>query len=84
MEAKRLAVVTRDADLVADLHVAEKGKAGVAVRRVDGCAGLACLGRALDMAGAEGERLSARAGERDPACVQARHLDARDRPSVGP
>src|SRR5690242_6311163 len=83
-EAEFLAVTAGDADLGADPHVAEKRKAGVAMRRVDGGARLARLGRALDMAGAERERLAARAGERDLAAMQARHLDAGDRPGVGP
>jgi len=47
-EAKALAVAARDQDRVTDAHAFEKGEVGVAVRRVDGGALLAGLGRALD------------------------------------
>ena len=40
---------------------------GVAVRRIDRNAALAGVGRQLDMAGPEGQRLAAAAGQHDGA-----------------
>ena len=65
-------------------HVAEECEVRVAVRRIDRGARLAGVRRALELAGAEGERLPARAREHDRALAEPRHLDARDRPGVGP
>ncbi len=56
----------------------------VAVRRIDRGAALAGLRRALDLAGPEGERLTACAGKHDRALAEPRHLHTRDRPGVGP
>ena len=56
----------------------------IAVRGIDGDAALAGIGRALDMARTESERLAAAAREHDGAGVEPLHLDARDRPGVGP
>ena len=56
----------------------------IAMRGIDGDAALAGVGRPLDMARAEGERLAAAAREHDGAGVDPLHLDARDRPGVGP
>src|SRR5262249_58425271 len=83
-ERKGLAVATGDADLVILSHLAQEREVRVAMGRVDGCAGLARRRRALDLAGTEGECLAARSGEHDLAAMEPRHLDARDRPSVGP
>src|SRR5260370_11011158 len=58
--AKRLAVASRDIDLVADPNVAQKTEMGIAVRGIDRHAAFAGIGRQLEMARAEGERLAAR------------------------
>ena len=56
----------------------------IAVRRIDGDAALAGIGRAFDMARTEGERLAAAACEHDGAGMDPLHLDAGDRPGVRP
>ena len=56
----------------------------IAVRGIDGDAALAGIGRPLDMARTEGERLAAAACEHDGAGMEPLHFDARDRPGVRP
>ena len=56
----------------------------IAVRRINGDAAFAGIGRAFDMPRTEGERLSAAACEHDGAGMEPLHFDARDRPCVGP
>ena len=46
---------------------------GVAMRGIDRHVGLSCIGRAVDMPGAEGERLSAAAREHDGAGMEPLH-----------
>ncbi len=56
----------------------------IAVRRVDGDAALAGIGRPFEMAGTESQRLAAASGQHDRAGVDPLHLDACDRPGVRP
>ena len=56
----------------------------IAVRRIDGDAALAGIGRAFDMTRTEGERLAAAACEHDGAGMEPLHFDAGDRPCVRP
>jgi len=80
------AVAPGDLDVVADPDVAQEAEMRIAMRRVDGDAGLAGLGAAFEMARAERERLAAGAGQRDGGDAEALHGDARYRdgaPNVG-
>src|SRR6201986_1229855 len=56
----------------------------IAMRGIDRDATLAGIGRQLDMARAEGQRLSAAAREHDGAGADAPDLDAGDRPGIRP
>ena len=61
------AVIARDLDLIAGLEIAQETEMRIAMRGKNGCTALAGLGRLVEMAGPEGERLSAAAMERDDA-----------------
>jgi hypothetical protein len=79
-----LAIASRQLDRVPDADVLQEGEMRVAVRRIDRDAAFARVGCALDMPRTEGERLAAAAGERNRAGMEPLHLDAGDRPGVGP
>ena len=64
--------------------VLQEGKMRIAVRRIDGHAAFAGVGRALDMPRTERERLSAAAGECDRAGMKPLHFDTGDRPCIRP
>src|SRR5258708_34974934 len=65
--AERLAVASRDDDLVANGDVFEKPKMRIAVRGINRDATLAGIGCELDMTGPEGQRLAAASSEHDGA-----------------
>lgn len=50
----------------------------IAVRRIDGDAAFAGVGRTFDIAGAEGERLAAAVREHGGVGAEPLHLDTRD------
>src|SRR5258705_13424330 len=82
--AERPSVVSCDVDLVADDDVLQEGEMRIAMRRIDGHAAFARVGRPLDMTRAEGERLAATAREHDGAGMDPLYLNAGDRPCIRP
>jgi hypothetical protein len=78
------AVASRHVDLVTDDDVLQEGEMRIAMRRIDGDATFAGVGRPFDVTRAEGERLAAAACQHDGAGMEPLHLDAGDRPSVCP
>src|SRR5260370_20863345 len=65
--AERLAVASRDDDLIANGDVFEKPTMRIAVRGIDRNATLPGSGCELDMTGPEGQRLAAASSEHDGA-----------------
>src|SRR5882757_8057786 len=82
--AERLAVASRDVDLVADCDILQKAKMRIAMRRIDRDPALAGVDGLLDMARTERQRMAAAAGKRDCGGMKAPHLDPGHRPGVGP
>src|SRR6185436_12059080 len=80
--AEFVAIASGDVDLVADGDILEESEVRIAMRRIDGDAGLSCIGCALDMSRTEGERLAAAACQHDGAGMDPLDLDPRDRPGV--
>lgn len=78
------AVGAFDAQFVADLHLLEKAQVRVAMAADGGVAGHAGLGRAMHMAGAEGERAAVGAGEDEDIDAVRGQRQARHGPGVGP
>ena len=82
--AESAAVAARDGDLVADRHILQEAEMRVAMRRIDRDAALARLGASAPH-GRDRRRAPGRSSrQHDGAGAEPRHLDARDRPGVGP
>jgi hypothetical protein len=78
------AVAPSDVDVVANNNVFQKTEMRVAMRGIDHGAGATGIRRIVEMPWSESQRLSARAVQHDRIGVEALHLDARDRPGIGP
>src|ERR1700744_3137120 len=79
-----LAVPASHIDRVAHDEVFQETEVRIAMRGVDGDTAFAGVGRELDVARTERQRLAAASGKNDSLCMQPLDLDARDRPGVRP
>jgi hypothetical protein len=78
------AIAPGEADPVAVPQIAQKRELRVAMRRDHRSPALARLRRAIDMTGAKGERLAARAMEHNGAYAEPGDFETGDRPGIGP
>ena len=78
--AEAPAVASDDVDQVAGDNVFQKAEMRITVRRIDRNTALARVGRELNMAWTERQRLTAASGKRNGGCMEPLHLDPRHRP----